>query len=234
MNYLQLTQRLWLESGASGTSPGPSTVVSQTGEYARLATWINAAWQDIQTAHSDWGWMRASASFATVASQASYTLGTGAGTVGVTAANFGAWVRGTGRVYTTSVGTNSETMLNGDIGYDEWRDKYYIGALRTSASRPDVVAIGPDKSLNFGPVTAAGYTITHEYYTGPVDLTADTDIPGAPTKFHMAIVWRALMMYGAFEGAADAYDRGELEFKKLMQRMTSDRLPEMTLGGALA
>lgn len=234
MNYLQLVQRLWMESGASGASPGPSTVVNQTGEYARLVTWINAAWQDIQTAHKDWGWMRATASFTTVAGQGEYTLGSGSGTVGVTAATHGMWARNTGRVYVTSVGTNSESFLDGDIDYDEWRDTYQFGANRVSSSRPNVVAISPAKSLCFGPVTAAGYTVTHDYFTAPVDLAADADIPGAPAHFHMAIVWRALMMYGAFESASEVYDRGELEFGKLMRRMNADRVPEITFAGALA
>lgn len=232
MNYLALTQRLWLEAGASGTSPGPSTVIEQTGEYNRLVTWVNAAWQDIQTAHTDWDWMRSSASFATVAGSTIYTLGSGAGTVGVTAATFGAWARHTGRVYLTSAGVVDEQLLD-YIPYEVWRDSYLIGSLRSTNERPTVVAISPAKGLALPP-TLAGYTVTMDYFTAPVDLALDADIPAMPAQFHMAIVWRALMMYGAYEAASEVYDRGELEFGKLMRRMTADRLPEMVLAGALA
>lgn len=232
MTFLQIVQRLWLESGASGTSPGPSTVVSQTGENARLVTWANAAWVDVQNAHTDWQFMRASASFTTVAGSSIYTLGSGAGTVGVTAATFGAWARNTGRCYLTATGTNDEQEL-AYVPYDAWRDGYLIGALRSTNVRPDVVSISPAKGLCLPP-TLAGYTVTMDYFTAPVDLALDADIPSLPATFHMAIVWRALMMYGAYESASDAYDRGELEFGKLMRRMTADRLPEMTHAGTLA
>jgi len=228
-----MTQRLWLESGASGTSPGPSTIVGATGESARLATWINAAWQDIQTAHTDWGWMRTAASFITVQAQATYALGTAAGTVGVSVATFGEWARNTGRSYLTSVGTNSEVFLD-YIPYESWRSSYQFGAIRNQYSRPLQFSIAPDKSICLGPVPISGYTVTLDYFTAPVDLTADADTPTLPAQFHMAIVYRALMMYGAFESAAEVYDRGELEFGKIMRRLADQRLPEVGFIGSLA
>lgn len=234
MNHLALVQRLWLESGASGASPGPSTVVNQTGEYARLVTWTGAAWLDIQTAHTDWDWMRTSASFTTVAGTSEYPLGAGAGTVGVLAANHGAWARHTARTYVTATGTASERTLPW-IPYDAWRDGYLIGALRSTNVPPTVMTISPAKSICVPPALA-GYTITSDYFTAPValDVTLDSDTPALPAAFHMAIVWRALMMYGAYENASDAYDRGETEFGKLMRRLDADRLPEMSFAGALA
>jgi hypothetical protein len=234
MNYLQLVQRLWLEAGVSGTSPGLSTVAGQTGELGRLVTWTNEAWKDIQSAHDDWGWMRASASFATVSSTSSYPLGTGAGTVGVATASFGKWIPTTGRCYVTSAGVSSEAFLDVIPLYDDWKNAYFFGAARYTTSRPTVLAIAPDKSICLGPVPGAGYTVTLDYFSAPTDLTADADIPALPTKFHMAIVYRALMFYGAYEVAPEAYQRGELEFKKLMERMTADRLPPVTWGPALA
>lgn len=233
MNYLALVRRLWLESGAGGASPGPSTVISQTGEYARLVTWINAAYADIQNAHTDWGWMRTTASFTTVASQATYALGSGSGTTGVTVATFGEWARHTGRSYLTATGTPSEMELP-YCQYESWRSNYQLGTNRTSTSRPQEFAIAPDKSICLGPVPLAGYTITLDYFTAPVDLALDADTPALPAAHHMAIVWKALMMYGAFEGASEVYDRGEVEFTKAMRRLTATRLPEVQFAGALA
>lgn len=232
MNFLQLTQRLWLEAGALGTSPGPSTVVAATGENARLVTWTNAAWVDIQNAHTDWSWMRSSASFTTVASTSTYTLGTGAGTVGVLAAAHGAWARNTGRIYLTATGTDDEQTLK-YIPYDLWRDAYLIGSLRSTNTRPSVVSISPAKGLSLPP-TLAGYTVTMDYFTAPVELALDADTPLMPASFHLAIVWKALMMCGAYESATEVYDRGETEFGKLMKRMTADRLPEISHAGPLA
>jgi len=231
VNFLQLAQRLRLECGVGGT--GPTTVASQTGEMERLVTWIGAAWQDVQTAHTDWEWMRASASFTTVASQATYALGTIAGTVGVAAASFGRWARHTGRCYLTATGTNDETHIDW-LGYDEWRDAYQFSAIRASDSRPVAFTVTPGKGIGLGPVPLVGYTVTLDYYTAPGVLVVDGDIPGMPVEFHLLIVYKAMMMYGAFESAPEVYQRGELEYGKLMERLRLDRLPEVTMAGPLA
>ena len=230
MNYLQLCQRMRQECGISGT--GPSTVVSQTGNLKRIVDWVNTAWIDIQTSHQDWDWMRASASFPTVSGQAIYELGTGTGTVGIAAANFGKWDRDTFRNYDTSVGTNSEVFM-GFIQYDTWRDSYFYGAQRLTTTRPIDMSITPSKGIALGPPPTAGYTITGDYFYAPLDMTADADVPALPAQFQIAIVYRAMMSYGAYEAAPEVYQRGELEFGKLMRRMTADRIPETIWGGAL-
>ena len=233
MTYLELVQRLWMESGSSGTSPGPSDVTTQTGEFQRLVTWTNQAWLDIQRAHQDWDWMRATATFTTVAAQAVYPLGTGAGTVGVLAANHKAWARDTGRIYLTSAGQSSEQYLPFEY-YEPWRDVYQFGANRTVYTMPMVMSISPAKAICLGPVAAAGYTVSCDYFSAPASMTADADVPAMPAEFHMAIVYRALMMYGAYESAQEVYDRGETEFKKMMFQLDESRLPEVTFVGALA
>ena len=230
MNYLELCQRMRQECGISGT--GPSTVVNQTGNLKRIVDWVNTAWIDIQTSHQDWDWMRTSASFPTVASQATYALGTGTGTVGVSVATFGKWDRDTFRNYDTSVGTDSEVFM-GFVHYDTWRDVYFYGAQRTTTTRPVDMSITPAKAIALGPPPLAGYTITGDYFTAPLDMTADADIPALPAQFQMAIIYRAMMSYGAYEAAPEVYQRGELEFGKLMRRMTVDRIPETIWGGAL-
>jgi hypothetical protein len=230
MNFLALCQRLRQECGISGS--GPATVVSQTGNLKRIVDWTNTAWMDIQTTHQDWDWMRTSASFTTVTSQATYALGTGTGQVGVSTATFGKWARDTFRNYVTSVGTRSEVFMD-YIHYDTWRDSYMYGALRNTTTRPLQMTIAPDKSVCLGPPPIAGYTITGDYFTAPYEMSADADIPSLPTQFHMAIIYRAMMAYGAYESAPEVYQRGELEFGKLMRRMTADRVPESTWGGAL-
>lgn len=227
MTFLQLCRRLRSECGVSGT--GPSTVVSQTGDYGRLVDWINAAWLDIQAAHTDWDWMRTSLTpFATVAGQATYSP-----TTDLSLTDFGEWCRDSFRVYDTTAGISSETPLL-YIPYRIWRDSYLIGALRSTTSRPDVMTITPDKSLAFGPVTAAGYSIVGDYFKLPTEMELDADTPDLPTQYQLAIVYRAMMHYGAYYGAAEVYQRGEGEFNKMMMRIGRDRLPDVLMGGALA
>jgi len=39
-----------------------------------------------------------------------------------------------------------------------------------------------------------------------------------------------MMYYGAYEGAPEVYDRGEMEFDKNMRRLDALRLPEIRWG----
>lgn len=233
MTFLELVQELWEEVGASGSSPGPSTTVSQTGEYLRLVNWTNRAYLSIQRRRKDWGWMRQTASFTTVAGQATYALGSGAGTTGVTAATFGMWARNTGRSYLTSVGTPSEAFLE-YATYESWRDAYQFSSLRTSTSRPNVVTITPAKALGLGPVPVAGYTITMDYYTKPVSLSGDSDTPLLPAEFHRAIVCRAMMYYARYESAPEIYDDAKAEYDAVFSQLSASYTPQMDFAGALA
>lgn len=226
MNFLQLVQRLQAECGVSGSPI--ATTVAQTGENSLLVNWINAAWQDLQSAHQDWGWLRTSTSFVTVDGKSTYTP-TEAGTT-----NFGMWDRYTFRCYNTSAGIKSEIFME-YVEYDFWRDGYLFGALRDTRSQGFVVAVAPaDKSVCIGPVPASGYTIEADYYTQATEMAADADTPAMPSKFHMAIVYRAMIHYGMYNAASEVVQRGDMEYKKILRRIIIDRLPEITVGPALA
>lgn len=196
-------------------------------------SWYDTAYNDIQTKHQDWGWMRTSASFATINGQAQYTTLQ----CGIAAGTFGMWDKGTFRNYVTSVGTNSELFMD-DIGYDEWRDYWMYGANRQVRTRPIDVAVAPDKSLCLGPPPNALYTVTGDYFTAPVSLitgaTQDANTTLLPAQYELAIVYGAMMAYGAYEAAPEVYGRGKTEYDKLMARMEHDRLPSVHFGGALA
>lgn len=237
MNRLALVQRLAVECAVGST---PSGTTSQSGESARLVNWIDQAWAEIQTKYDDWEWMRSSnvlgagASFVTVAAQASYPLGSGGGTVGVTAANFGKWKAGTFRLYLTSAGTSNETELE-DIRFDYWRDVYMLGANRSVTTRPTAIAIGPNKSLCLGPPPTVGYTVTGDYYVAPSAMAVDADLPtGLPAQFHMAIVYLAMTYYAGYEAAPEVLSRGQGGYEKLMRQLSMDDAPEISFGGALA
>lgn len=236
MNRLSLTQRLALECGVSGAI---STTLNQTGEFLRLVTWIDQAWTDLQTKHDDWDWMRSSnvlasgASFATVAGQASYPLGSGTGTVGITADNFGKWDTETFRCYTTAASTNDEMLLD-HIPYDSWRDAYMLGALRQVQTRPVAVAIGPNKSVCVGPPSNGLYTVTADYFVAPSSMAADVSLPtGLPTQFHMLIVLDAMRMYAGYEAAPEVMGRGDTGYTKMLAQLEGTNMPGMSFAGAL-
>jgi len=222
--FLQLVTRLAQEVGTIA----PATVVAQTGERLRLVNWINAAWMDIQSIHEDWDWMRNSFSFATVAQQATYTPAQ----AGIT--DFGVWKKDASRIYTTSSVFKDE-MLAVYMEYAMWRNLYEYGNMRTTYNRPVVTTVTPDKQLGLGPIPdAVGYTVDGEYFRAPFELALDADTPTLPDKYYLAIIYRAMMFYGAYEAAPEVYTQGQTEYSKLLSRMQVDQLVSVSFGQPLA
>ena len=173
-------------------------------------------------------------SFTTVAGQASYPLGVGAGTCGITASAFGKWDRESFRNYTTSAGVSNEMFLD-EISFDTWRDAYMLGAMRGVQTRPVAIAIGPDESICLGPPPNALYTITGDYFAAPSAMSADVDVPALlPAKFHMLIVYKAMTKYAGYESAPEVFDRGSQGWSTLLAQLEAIKSPRMSFGGALA
>lgn len=225
MNFLALVNRSRRRAG--GTGADLTSLTGQTEESNRLIDWVNEAWMDIQLRRPDWEWMRNSFSFAAVSGQGTYTPAQ----CGIT--DFGNWSLDNFRNYVTATGTSSEILM--DVwGYESWRDVYQFGANRSVTARPISAAVAPDKQLCLGPYPAAAYTVTGSYYKVASELVLTTDTPALPTQFHMAIVYRVMMFYGAYEAAQEVYTLGEAEFKKMMGRIDAHELPAIGFGGALA
>lgn len=226
MTFLELVKELCDECGISAT--GPSTVLNQTGDFKRAVRWITRAWQRIEGLQPDWDWLRTSFSFITVDGQAVYPLGTGAGTVGVTRANFRSWINNSFTYYTTSVGIRSEVPILDFIDYSEWQRFYNIGVLKTTNVPPMQVAIGPNDEIVFSGPTPAGYTITGDYFKKATPMVLDADVPGIPdADKHVIIVYRAMMFYGAAYSAPEVYQEGETEYKKILSELKIECLPEI-------
>jgi hypothetical protein len=243
MTYLELARRAAIECGvASSTAIQTAlpTVAGTTGSLGRICNWVNDALSDILMDCDQFDFLRSShlagggISFATVAGQSRYPLGTGAGTVGVTDTAFGRWDEATFRCQPTAVGFRGEAMLD-VIPFDAWRDGYMYGAMQSVQTRPAVVAIGPDLSLCLGPPPNGDYTITGDYWLAPVSMVTDTDTPtGLPERFHMLICYRVLMKYGQYEAAQEVYARGKEEGDGMYAQLMALRAPRMGWGGALA
>lgn len=226
MNFLQLVNRARQECGVSGTDL--ITVAGQVGESGRFVTWVAQAWQDIQTAEETWNWMRAAFSFTTTNQQATYT----ATQAGIT--SFASWKADSCRCYVTASGVQSEMFLD-DLPYETWRDTYQYSSFRTTYTRPLAVSVTPDQQLALGPTPDnTGYTIVGEYFTAPTVLALDADTPTMPERFQMAIVYRAMMSYGAFEVAPEVLMRGQEGYRRTMIALRLNQQPNAAFSGALA
>ena len=228
MNFLQLSQRLRQEAGGSGS--GPITTVGQIGIEKQWCDWINTAYIDVLSQHTNWSFMQEEFSFETIASKREYSVAD----TGVT--DLEKWKvddYGSFRIYLTSGGVANEQYLF-PLLWDDYRQMYLFGATRTSEGLPSYFAVQPDKGLNFYLVPDDIYTITGEYFKVPTELSGNIDIPIIPSQFHMIIVWRALMFYAGFDAANEKYATGKSEYTKLLMRLEMDRLPQMTFGSPLA
>lgn len=223
MTFLELCQRVRQEAGISGT--GPSSVVSQSGENKRIVDWVNSAWEDIQLARPDWFWMRSDFSFQTVVDQYAYTPVQ----AGI-ASRFSNWDTDSISTYLTSTGVADESGLN-YIDYASYRDQFLTGVQ--TASRPIACSISPVLSLLIGYRPNAVYTVHGEYFKAPQTLSAGTDTPEMPSQFHMAIVYRALMLYARYEAAAEIYSDAELNYRRLIKRIELSQLPDISTAVAL-
>ena len=228
LTYLDLVQRTSIECAVPGT--GPDTVAGASGQVLDFCQYVANAWMELQTMHDDWSFMLVSpgVSFVTVAAQSLYTPTQ----AGVSAGEVSSWKRGTFRNYLTATGTPSEVRMQW-IDYDEWRDCYQIGTLRTTQVQPMMFSITPELSLVVQ-CPLAGYTITADYYSAPVRLSGNSDTPSIPRRFNMAIVYRAMMDYGVFESDPEIYQKGKRGYDLLVGRLEKQRLPSIGAGGALA
>lgn len=225
MNYLALCRAVSTMAGIN--SNGPTTVVGQAGEMKRVCLWVSQAWEEIQEYHNDWEWMRKTFSFATVANQSSYAPATD-----VALTDFAAWRNDSFRMYLASAGVGNEIWLQ-QYDYNSFRDYYLLGARKITYARPIAISVAPDKSLVLGLAPDQVYTVSGEYYKVPQALTADADIPEMPPRFHMAIVHKALMKYGQFEGAGEVTQEHAALYATVMNRLELDQLPPITIGGSL-
>lgn len=223
--YLQLAQKLRAKCRVSGA--GPTGVTGQTAEYQRLLDWTNEAYLDILRKHERaWMFMRKSASCQTVQGQGLYDPAVDFGL-----SDFGQWAlmgNDTFRCYPTDTPAGEQFM--GVVSYDDWRDTYNFGAFRSTFTRPLVVAAAPGFKLCAGPIPAAGYTLTGDYFVIPAAMSAATDMPLIPAQYQDAIVYRAMMFYGMSEAANEVYQEGQIEFERMMRRLQLNQLTE--IGGA--
>ena len=216
MNYLALATRLRTECGVSGSD---TTVVGATGEWLRLCNWIAQSWVEIQEIYPNgWQWMDGTFSLPTVATDGEYTP-SDAGL-----SDLAEWQRDTFRIYLAASGVGTQNRLPW-MDYEAFRNTYLFGTNFTNYSFPSVFSIAPNENIVLGLAPDDIYTVTGRYFKTPTELTLDADIPNMPTRFHMLIVYQAMMNYGGFESAPEVFGEGERLYKKMLTSLKDDQAP---------
>jgi hypothetical protein len=207
MNYLQLAQRLRAEAGLSGT--GPASVASQTGMDKKLVDWVSTAWEEIQTLRNDWRFNWTEGTIPLTAGVDSYLPSN----LGISDLNV--WVLDTFRI---EIGTEKHWL-----GYVPWPD-FKRQYETTQQNRPSVFTIAPDLKIHLSQVPDQAYTLKAEYFKTPQILVDNGDIPRCPERYHMAIVYKALMMYSAHDDALQTFADANIRFTSLLNKMESTEL----------
>lgn len=229
MNFLELAKRLVVEAGISGN--GPASVINQTGEMKRVVGWICSAYEDLQLTHEDWFFLRGTFSFVTTPDKFRYTpVEAGITHPVMGTSRFLGWDINSMAISNTGE-AHDQSLLN-FISYQQYRD-HYLQSVMTS-SRPLVISVSPSLELLLGDKPNRGYTITGEYYKKPQILVNNIDVPELPSQYHMAIVYRALMLYARFEAAGEIYQDAEMNYKRFLNKIRRNQLPKIDIADALA
>lgn len=214
MNFVQLAREVKRETGLSGG--GPASVATAAGDDLRIFNWVNWAARDITLQREDWGWRRGSATVASTLLQANT-----AAAFGVT--DLATWKR-ENPTYKPSVRRLSEP---GEgplrwLDYDSFRALFIVGTH--TPGQPQYWSTSPAGDFLIGPTPDSACFLRADYIKDYTSLTADTDIPAIPARFHSLIVWRALMEYGGFDAAQEVYMRAEKNYDMAWPQLSQSEL----------
>jgi hypothetical protein len=216
VNYLQLAREVKRESGLSGG--GPVSITTATGDDLRIFNWVNWAARDITLSREDWRFRRGSATLASTTSQANP-----ASAFGLT--DFASWKAENNSykpsTYRVSDGAGMEQAMV-FLSYDEFRQRFMVG--QQTPSSPQYWTVSPSEDFLVGPAPDFAHFIRADYVKDYTPMALDADVPIIPARFHMLIVWRALMEYGGFDSAGEVYQRAQsnysLGYPQLSQSQT--------------
>ena len=214
MNFLQIAKRVRQECGISGD--GPSNVAGQAGMYAKIVDWVRAAHDEVQQAHENWNFDWAITEQPLVAGKEFYSLSGDWGLDYKALADDGLYV------YRNADGPAAKTW----VPIESWAT---VRTLRTpnTTGLPIYAAMAPDERLCLFPIPDAGITAVLEYYRTPQVLTANTDTPRLPERYHMAIVWRAVMFWCSHDENPALWQAANQHYRDILHRMALSELPKM-------
>lgn len=233
--YLALVQKLRQEAEIAGS--GPTTVTGQSGQLARLVTWVTDAYKEIQNRHPNWRWLRSTFTVNTVAGTDAYApVDCTDSRLTATITRFAQWwvydEHGypNFKIYLSSGGVGGERWLT-FLPWSDFRAVYRIGTQNNGA--PAHFTIDPQNKITLGPKPDAVYVLSGEYQMGPQILAADSDIPEMPGQFHDLIVYRALARYGLNSVAQEAIARSEVEGTRMLRALEANQLPQLGFAAPL-
>ena len=221
MNFLQLVQRTRQEVGYSGS--GPASVAAQAGVFAKIVDWVKTAWLDVQRESISWRFGWASSTVSLAAGQASYDP------VG----EWGLAIRfiADHAIYITNPANAGAKYFVQMVAWPEYRMLPNSPAI---VGLPSTCSRAPDGRLHFFPAPFAGLFLTIEYTRSPQVLEENLDVPRMPDEYHMAIVWRAVVLACAHDENVPLMQIANANYKSIIGSMRITEEPGFTSAGPLA
>ena len=206
MNYLQLCNAVLREINEVEIT----NVTSTRGIQTSIADFINKAQRDIINSEVEWPFTVVNQSFTTTAGTAEYDRESDAKTVDYDSFTI------------QESGDTSERKLK-YISFDEYLERRNEADTNPNASAralSEYVYTTPDNKIGLSPVPDKDtYTVRYYYYQTTTDMTANTDNPIIPERFHDVIVNRARYYAHML--------RSDVQFSQLALRDYTDGLGRM-------
>lgn len=218
MNYLELVRRLGTEVGASGYV---QTVQNAEGEALRLANWIKEAWLELQLIRDTWRWRVA---------EFEVSLPKGQATIDTSA-------------YTDFHRVLPEEVFAKPATGNTWWPLTYVTfpdwqhLVRSRPSQTGSVMYfteRPDLTIEVSPLPDVDYAVRGLYVKKAQELVNDFDVPLLPEEYHMAIVYKAMMLYAGYESAPEIYQSAAQGFNRVYKTMVNSDTPMVILPETLA
>jgi len=176
MNYLELTNAVLREINEVEVT----NIGSTRGIQTSVKDFINKAQRDIINSEVEWPFTVVSQSFSTADGTAEYSRESDAKTIDFDS-------------FTVQKSGEAERKLR-YLSFNEYLDaKNEIDTNPNTSARaaPDFVYETPDNKIGLSPVPDDTYTVRYYYYQTSTDMSAATDNPVIPERFHDVIVNRA-------------------------------------------
>lgn len=259
MNKLQLVQRFRREAGVAGsnTLTTPTTTVDQKGELGQLVDYIDLAYQIIQTEHDHWLFMRKNFFFNTTSGVQEYSAASIADDFEYfeTLFDYRVWngiyvvsggeevtvggetVTVGGETVTIDASSTNQALTENYLFELPWEDfytYYKIGGQRYTEGLPTYYSINPSHNIELYQVPDGSYTIGGQYVRTPHEMTEDDDEPIFKERYHWAIIWKALELYGSYNEEPNRESKGEEQYERILTKMTHNELPKFDIGEPLA
>ena len=178
MNYLQLINAVLREVNEVELT----AIASARGIQTSVSDFINKAQRDIINSEVEWPFTVVAGTITTTAGQAEYTKPANSKTI-----DFDSFT------VQESASTPENTLKY--LSFEEYIETFNsvdTNPSGDSRALPEYVYLTPDDKIGLSPVPdLATYTIRYYYYATHTDMTAATDVPVIPERFHDVIVNRA-------------------------------------------